>query len=218
MSRSRVLITGFGPFPGVTDNVSGRLARSLARSELSGRARMTHAELLPTEWEEVSSRAPRLLDEVKPRLIVHFGLSCLAEDFRIERSAYNRAAPRQDARGALPRSRTIRASGPARIDTCLPTAELAKHLRQHDLPARTSRSAGRYLCNFLYYLSLDRAARQDTACDVCFVHVPPATALSETELLRGSKLILCYLLDHIGAREAADQRLAAMESASARAG
>ncbi len=217
MTRSRVLITGFGPFPGVSDNVSGRLAHGLACCKLPGHSPATHAELLPTEWDEVSNRAPRLLDKVRPRLVLHLGLSQRAQAFRIERSAYNRAAAREDACGAIPRDRAIRAPGPARIDTRLPTVELAKHLRQHDLPAGASRSAGNYLCNFLYYLSLDWAGRQDTACDVCFVHLPPPAALSETKLLRGSELILCYLLDHIGEREAAERRLAALATATAQA-
>jgi pyroglutamyl-peptidase len=217
MTRSRVLITGFGPFPGVSENVSGRLAHGLARCKLPGHSPATRAELLPTEWDEVSKRAPRLLDAVRPRLVLHLGLSERAQAFRIERSAYNRAAAREDACGALPRERLICAPGPARIDTRLPTTELAKHLRRHDLPAGASRSAGRYLCNFLYYLSLDWAGRQDDACDVCFVHVPPPAALSETELLRGGELILCYLLDHIGEREAADRRLAALATATAQA-
>jgi pyroglutamyl-peptidase len=217
MTRSRVLITGFGPFPGVSENVSGRLAQSLARCELPGHSSARHAELLPTEWEEVSNRAPRLLGDLRPRLVLHLGLSQRSQAFRIERSAHNRAAARLDACGALPQGRAIRARGAPRIDTRLPAAELAKHLRRHDLPAGASRSAGSYLCNFLYYLSLDWAARQDAACDVCFVHVPPPAALSETELLRGSELILCYLLDHIGEREAADRRLAAQAAATAQA-
>lgn len=212
MTRSRVLITGFGPFPGVGQNVSGWLARNLARTAECP----AHAELLPTEWDEVSNRAPRLLDETKPRLVLHLGLSQRAQAFRIERSAHNRAAAREDARGALPASAAIRAPGLPRIDTRVPTTQIARHLRSHGVPANASRSAGSYLCNFLYYLSLDWAGRQGAACDVCFVHVPPATLLSETELLRGSELILCYLLGHIG--EAAGQRLAAMGAASAQPG
>jgi pyroglutamyl-peptidase len=78
----------------------------------------------------------------------------------------------------------------------LPTTRLAKHLRSRGVPAVASRSAGSYLCNFIYYLSLDWARRQQNHHDVCFVHVPPRTLLSEPELMRGSELILGYLLTH----------------------
>jgi pyroglutamyl-peptidase len=71
-------------------------------------------------------------------------------------------------------------------------------LRTKDLPAVASRSAGTYLCNYLYYLSLHWALGQNGACDVCFVHLPPGPRqggpLSEAELLRGAELIMRYLL------------------------
>ena len=136
----------------------------------------------------------RLLDELRPRLILHLGLNTRARAFRIERSAHNLVAKKQDARGAFPLRSAILPRGLPRIDTPLPAARLAKHLRSHGLPAVASRSAGSYLCNFLFYLSLDWALRQEDRCDVCFVHVPPRTVLCETDLLRGAKLILDYLL------------------------
>jgi pyrrolidone-carboxylate peptidase len=71
-------------------------------------------------------------------------------------------------------------------------------LRTQDLPAVASRSAGTYLCNYLYYLSLHWARGQNGAYDVCFVHLPPGPSqggpLSEAELLRGAELIMRYLL------------------------
>lgn len=204
MTQSRVLVTGFGPFPGVAENVSGWLAGSLASSKAA--SRHLHVERLPTEWERVGREAPRLLNALRPRLVLHFGVSQRSRTFRIERSAHNRVAPREDARGALPAARLIRRNGDARLETPVPAARVARHLRDNGLPAIASASAGSYLCNFLYYLSLDWAREQQTQCDVCFVHVPPATALTETELFRGAELILGYLLDHAGMPEPVDLR------------
>jgi pyroglutamyl-peptidase len=125
-------------------------------------------------------------------------LSQSARGFRIERSAHNRASLRADAAGALPRSHVIRERGAHRLDTSLPASALASHLNQRGIPAQPSRSAGRYLCNFLYYLSLDCAARQVGAPAVLFVHMPPAPSeggpLSESELLGGAEAILRFVL------------------------
>lgn len=215
MTRSRILITGFGPFPGVAENVSGRLAERLAeRAALEHRGHPIHAELLPTEWDSVSSRAPRLLDTLAPRLVLHFGVAPRGRVFRIERSAHNFAHAREDASGALPACKEILAGGHPRIDTALSATRLAKLLRTEGLPAKVSRSAGTYLCNFLYYLSLDWASRQPRPSDVCFVHVPPAEHLPEPELLRGAELILASLLAHI---EAPSDTPATRQFASARA-
>jgi hypothetical protein len=94
--------------------------------------------------------------------------------------------------------RSVLDQGSGRLDTAISTANLAKHLRAENLPAAASRSAGAYLCNYLYYLSLHWARQQDAPCDVTFVHLPPGPRqggpLSESELLRGAELILSYLL------------------------
>jgi pyroglutamyl-peptidase len=198
MACPRVLITGFGPFPGAAENSSAWLAEALAAAGAPSGCTL-HTEVLPTEWTEVATLGPRLLHQHRPRIILHLGLSRTAKGFRIERSARNVIAPREDARGAVPEKRTVLASGDARLDTTISTAKLAKHLRRQDLPASASRSAGAYLCNYLYYLSLHWAKTQQTPCDVTFVHIPPGPhaggPLGEADLLRGADLILRYLLD-----------------------
>jgi pyroglutamyl-peptidase len=198
MACPRVLITGFGPFPGAAENSSAWLAEALAAAGAPSGCTL-HTEVLPTEWTEVAARGPLLLQQHRPRLILHLGLSRTAKGFRIERSAHNVIDFREDARGAMPKKRAVLASGDARLDTAISTAKLAKHLRTQDLPASASRSAGAYLCNYLYYLSLHWARVQEAPCDVTFVHIPPGPRaggrLSEAELLRGADLILRYLLD-----------------------
>ena len=206
MACPRVLITGFGPFPGAAENSSAWLAEALAAAGAPSGCTL-HTEVLPTEWAEVAARGPRLLQQHRPRLILHLGLSRNAKGFRIERSAHNVIDFREDARGAMPEKRAVLASGDARLDTAISTAQLAKHLRTQDLPASASRSAGAYLCNYLYYLSLHWAKAQHAPCDATFVHIPPGPRaggpLSEADLLRGADLILRYLLDIVRDRDQA---------------
>ncbi len=215
MERTRVLLTGFGPFPGVPTNPSAWLAESLAgqclSSEVDGE---TQARILPTEWQ-AAALMPRLCETLQPHVMIHFGVCEHAKTLRIERSAHNRAAPRADACGALPASPVIRAEGPDRLDTAFPTAALARHLQASGVSAVTSHSAGHYLCNFLYYHSLDWAARQPASPFVLFVHIPSLSgehgSLTEETLLRGAQEILRFALAHASngprvadARDAAD--------------
>jgi pyroglutamyl-peptidase len=202
MSRQPILLTGFGPFPGAPENVSKWLVEALADTIPPSRLGCDlHGAVLPTEWAEVSRRGPDLLDRHKPRLVLHFGLNGRARGFRIEQFAHNRIKVRPDARGALPKSGCILERGRDRLDTPIPARKLAEHLQQSGLPAATSRSAGGYLCNFLYYLSLHWAATQEDRCHVCFVHLPPGPKeggpLTEAELLRGAEIALLYLLDAV---------------------
>ncbi|MBM3544675.1 MAG: pyroglutamyl-peptidase I [Alphaproteobacteria bacterium] len=203
MSGPRVLITGFGPFPGVPDNPSAWLAEALA-GETRGVAGTLQAEILPTSWESVAALTPSLFEVLKPEIMIHFGLCQRAQGFRIERSAHNRVARRADIGGALPASDAVLAEGPARLDTEFPAASLAAYLRAHGLEAAVSRSAGRYLCNFLYYRALAWASRQDRPTIAVFVHIPQRAAhggaCSEAELLRGAQETLRFVLD-LPARE-----------------
>ena len=203
MARPHVLLTGFGPFPGVADNPSAWLAETLAEQRPAPEFTL-HARVLPTEWK-AAARLPRVCQALQPQVMIHFGLSEHAAAFRIERSAHNRVAQRADARGALPKSPAIRAEGPDRFDTPFPAAALAAHLRRNGFAAVTSRSAGAYVCNFLYYHSLDWALRQRSARLVLFVHVPPWTRKrgpsSQEALLHGAAETLRFVLRYANDQE-----------------
>src|ERR1043166_7458194 len=202
MARLRVLLTGFGPFPGVPENSSACLVEALAAAPPIHDCDV-HSQVFPTEWETVAALAPALHETLQPNVIVHFGVSEHSKTFRIERSAHNRTAPRLDAKGALPASALVLAQRPERHDTRLPAAVLAAHLRARGLAATTSRSAGNYLCNFLYYLSLDWGARQETPRLVLFVHIPLRAAqggpLSDAQLLHGAQELLRLALAYADA-------------------
>jgi pyroglutamyl-peptidase len=196
MAQPRVLITGFGPFPGVPDNPSSWLVETLAeRERASGIA--PDARILPTVWEDVAL-IPALYRSLQPHAMIHFGVSERAKAFHIEASAHNRLTRREDAQGAVPKTRSIRERGPSRLDTQFPAAGLAAHLRRSGIAARTSRSAGAYLCNFLYYHSLEWALRQRPVPLVVFVHIPPWTrkrgAQSREALLQGATETLRFVL------------------------
>lgn len=200
MTRPRVLVTGFGPFPGVAENPSAWLVETLAERPPSAELEF-HARVLPTEWE-ATALMPRLYETLQPRVMIHFGLSQRAKAFRIEGSARNRAALRADAKGAMPSDPVIRPEGPDRLDTKLPAAALAAHLRRRGLAAVTSRSAGGYVCNFLYYHSLDWARRQTDPCLALFVHIPaPSGTFSKDALLHGAHETLRFVLTLAGAQE-----------------
>jgi pyroglutamyl-peptidase len=157
-----------------------------------------HTQVFPTVWETVSVQAPCLFEATKPHVILHFGIAPRARSFRIERCAHNGALPRADASGALPVRDVILPQGKDRLISPLPAAALAAHLRSRGLAAVASSSAGRYLCNFLYYLSLDWIGRQQNPSLALFVHIPPADAqrgsLGRADLLRGANAILHYAL------------------------
>jgi len=200
MSRRRILLTGFGPFPGISDNTSARLVETLTDAgSFAPRDCELHTQVLPTEWGAVLMLVPRLLKSVQPDVTIHFGVSRQTRSLRIERSAHNRIVPRVDAAGVLPARRTIHVDGPARLDSNVHVPRLAATLRENGVPANSSVHAGSYLCNFLYYHSLSWAMSRDTAAQMLFVHIPVARSeggpLEDADLLRGAQTILNFMIN-----------------------
>jgi len=177
-ARTSVLITGFGPFPGVPSNATMLLLPQLAQLAPRSFPDVRFAfEVLPTEWSAGPRRLQVLLAEAAPDLAVHFGVSSRARGFEIEQRARNSCAATPDASGALPTAAAVCEPGPEYLPTSLPVQHLVARLRRLGIAAFVSRDAGTYLCNAALYHSL--ASAKDAAKAgrrVGFVHIPAALA------------------------------------------
>jgi len=175
-ARTTVLITGFGPFPGVPVNATMLLLPELARAAAK-RFPDVHlaVEVLPTEWDAGTRRLERLLTEVKPDLALHFGVSSRARGFEVERRAQNVCSAQPDAAGALPAGLAILGGGAEYLPASLPVQHIVTRLRRRGIPAFASRDAGAYLCNAALYHSL-ACARDAPGRRVGFVHIPASLA------------------------------------------
>jgi pyroglutamyl-peptidase len=175
-ARTTVLITGFGPFPGVPVNATMRLVPELAEraARLFAGVRFATA-ILPTEWLAAPQRLDQLLTEVRPDLALHFGVSGRARGFEIETRACNRRAVSPDASGGLPPAAASSEGGAAHVGAGLPAQYLVARLRRRGIAAFVSRDAGEYLCNATLYHSVC-CAREVPGRRVGFIHVPATLA------------------------------------------
>ncbi|MET0445603.1 MAG: pyroglutamyl-peptidase I, partial [Pseudorhodoplanes sp.] len=103
-ARPRLLLTGFGPFPGAPDNPTGPLVTALARRLRKEPVRVS-THVFETTYAAVDRDLPRLLKRVKPDAILMFGLANKARALRVETKARNRIARLPDASFAIPKSR-----------------------------------------------------------------------------------------------------------------
>jgi pyroglutamyl-peptidase len=167
-----LLLTGFGPFPGVPANQTKRLVTRLA---LLARRRWPGLHVvpltLPTEWVRAPLLVDAALDRWQPEVALHFGVSGAASGFDIECRALNGAKPMRDAIGLLPVADRLDSSGRHLLDQGHATALLAR-LRREGHCARLSDDAGGYLCNAVYYHSLKHARLYAPGRVVAFIHVP----------------------------------------------
>jgi pyroglutamyl-peptidase len=171
-ARTTVLITGFGPFPGVPVNATMQLVPELAAAGTRAFAGVRIATaILATEWAAAPRTLDGLLAEVKPDLVLHFGVSSRARGFEVESRAANACTQMPDAAGILPAGERLRADGAEHLKASLPVQHIVARLRARGIPAFVSRDAGGYLCNAALYHSLG-CARDAPGRRVGFIHIP----------------------------------------------
>ncbi|ACK50043.1 peptidase C15 pyroglutamyl peptidase I [Methylocella silvestris BL2] len=110
----RILVTGFGGFPGAPRNPTERIIANLARH----RPRLARAGLeldlsvLPVVYAEIEPRLEALTREAAPDAILHFGLASRRSKLCVETRAFNRISLlRPDAAGAFAQRRLLLAGG-----------------------------------------------------------------------------------------------------------
>jgi pyroglutamyl-peptidase len=167
----RVLLIGFGPFPGAPLNPSALLVKSLARRRRPAFAeivRTTH--VFATTYAAVDRDLPKLL-AAGPDIVLMFGVAGRRRHLCIETRARNAISLLfPDASGYRPRQGIIAPGEPAALRGAAPFARLLGAVRASTVPALLSRDAGRYLCNYAYWRALERS--RDGRPLVQFVHIP----------------------------------------------
>ena len=172
---TRAVLIGFGPFPGAPFNPSAALVKALARRRRPAFAeldRITH--VFATVYAAVDRDLADLL-AAKPDIVLIFGLAGRGRHLCIETRARNAVSVLfPDAGGHRPRHGVIVPGGPPSRAGHAPFARLLAAVRSSAVPARLSRDAGRYLCNYAYWRALQHSRHGRPL--VVFVHIPGARA------------------------------------------
>ncbi len=198
IEQSTVLLTGFGPFPGVGRNATAELVPAIAAT---ARGRFPETEIidavLPVTWAEGPEACAQLVAKHNPDLILHFGVSDNAAGFVIETVAQNACVAAPDADGELPPLELLDLEAKPDLASTVPCEAIGGRLRELGLPVEMSTDAGGYLCNAVLFNSLNSAA---AGVRIGFVHVPTALAegydgLSMDEAVRGGLEIVAACLE-----------------------
>jgi pyroglutamyl-peptidase len=171
--KLRILITGFGPFPGAPFNPTQPLVARLLRLrrpalddvELSG-------HVFPVTYQAVDRELPELLAKYRPQALLMFGLATRTAHVRVETRARNAVTTRwPDADQTRARKGSI-AGGADAVVFGPHTAKLLRAADSTGVDARASRDAGSYLCNYLSWRALEATCRDTGPRLTAFVHIP----------------------------------------------
>jgi pyroglutamyl-peptidase len=174
MPRLKVLVAGFGPFPGAPKNPSTQLALAVAHSR---RTAASGAKIvgvvIPTVYREVFSTLSDVLTLEKPDIVLMFGLAGRTPFVRVETRAMNVASSiHPDAAGEKRADHSLVAGSPQILKARAPVQRLLAATRGAGVQAKLSANAGRYICNAAFFHSLDGARRTGGPKLVAFAHIP----------------------------------------------
>lgn len=152
------------------DNPTAPLVRALARKPWSGATLKAH--VFPTRYKAVDRALPRLIKSFRPHALIMFGLATRSRAIRVETLARNHISHHPDAGGFT--------RGPCAIDPAAhrdlmvkaPSAALLHALQRTGLPARLSRNAGGYLCNYALWHATKATGEKGALELSAFIHVP----------------------------------------------
>ena len=173
-SNPRILITGFGPFPGApynpTEPLVARLVR-LRRPLFDGIERIGH--IFPVSYSAVDRDLPMLIAAHRPDALLMFGLAARAAHVRIETRARNILTQLwPDAEHAEVRSRSVAVDAPFARSFGPQTDKLLRAAHATGIDARPSLSAGSYLCNYLSWRAIEAMDQANGPRRAAFIHVP----------------------------------------------
>ncbi len=154
----KLFITGFGPFLENESNPSATLTEALRSLGLN-------ATILPVGYKEVGDFISSLPEDA---FLLSFGLAATRKEYALERYAYNETHKTVgDVHGIIPEEGYLKKDGESRLETVLDVTALTRSLKDQGFPVYESDDPGRYLCNAIYYLGLDRLKGH-----ALFVHLP----------------------------------------------
>ena len=169
----RILVTGFEPYGGFSDNPSMRVALFLDGKEICGY--VIDAEILPVSFKRAYNVLVNAIERGEtPSIIINMGLMPFASAIRVERVAINIMdySGILDNDGDKPVDEYIVPGGPAAYFSTLPIREIVNTLLENNIPASISNSAGTHLCNYTMYRVLHYISEKEWDTRAGFIHLP----------------------------------------------
>jgi len=172
--KLRVLVTGFGPFPGAPTNPTMPLVARLTelRRPALDAVELT-GHIFHVTYQRVDRELPELIRRQHPQALLMFGLAGRTAYLRVESRARNAVATlRPDADGNLAGKGSIVSGGTDALMFGPHTARLLRAARAAGIDARASRDAGSYLCNYLSWRAIEATQTPGGPALAAFIHVP----------------------------------------------
>ncbi|XP_056671607.1 pyroglutamyl-peptidase 1-like protein [Monodelphis domestica] len=174
------------------------VAEAAAAAELSnlglGKDVMVQILQLPVTYKKAKEQVSKIWETLQPQFTVHVGLASSSKAIILEQCGRNQGYRDADICGLLPEGSVCLRDGPDMIESTINMKAVCKNISVNGIQVLFSRDAGRYVCDYTYYLSL----HYGNGC-AAFIHVPPLSNLLTANLLgRALQIIIEEMLKQFG--------------------
>ena len=176
-----LLLTYFGPFPGVPVNPTVALAEGSVRALNTARPdlRVVACEL-PVSYNGSSTALRTALQDVQPDALISLGVAVGRDVVSLEQVAINLdSAGIEDNDGDRRCDEPIAPGGQEAYFSSLPVRTSFERLRAAGEPVEISYTAGTYVCNHVFYEGQRISRELGLSIPAGFVHVPATCADGE---------------------------------------
>ena len=176
-----LLLTYFGPFPGVPVNPTVALAEGSVRALNTARPdlRVVACEM-PVSYNGSSTALRTALQDVQPDALISLGVAVGRDVVSLEQVAINLdSAGIEDNDGDQRCDEPIAPGGQEAYFSSLPVRASFERLRAVGEPVEISYTAGTYVCNHVFYEGQRISRELGLSIPAGFVHVPATCADGE---------------------------------------
>ena len=178
-----LLLTYFGPVPGVPVNPTVALAEGAVRALNTARPDLrVVARELPVSYDGSSAALRAALQEVQPDALISLGVAVGRDVVSLEQVAINLdSAGIEDNDGDRRCDEPIVPDGREAYFSSLPVRASFERLRAAGEPVEISYTAGTYVCNHVFYEGQRISRELGLSIPAGFVHVPAICADGEED-------------------------------------
>lgn len=170
---NRVVLTGFEPFGDFLVNPSWETAKALEKRRIGSFSIKSFK--IPLVYAEIKPTITKIIDTENPVLMISLGQS-YRPVISLEKVAINYADLTEASVlyncGTCPRDEILEPDAPTAYFTKLSVRKILNRLREHNIPAEISYTAGTFGCNQLFYTMMHKIHSERLNIPAGFIHVP----------------------------------------------
>ncbi|CAH0151278.1 pyrrolidone-carboxylate peptidase [Bacillus sp. Soil745] len=169
--KQKVLLTGFEPFGGEKVNPSWEAVKQL-HGEVIDDVTLV-AEQIPTLFGKSVAVLEQLIQQHNPDVVICVGQAGGRLHITPERVAINMNDARiPDNQGNQPIDEPIADKGPVAYWSTIPIKRIVENMKESNIPASVSHTAGTFVCNHIFYGLMDYITRTSSSIRGGFIHIP----------------------------------------------